>query len=115
MNNKSTSPIKEALRLLRKAPPNHLSPIPLLDAHFQQTGIAHLFFFEHVAHDHGPVLNVTAIFPRLEPASQDALAFFVGKLRHTNSSQRDAQNVKLTEIEAETLDLRTSSHACQRI
>src|SRR5713101_2034269 len=75
-----------------------------LHYHLQQSWIAHLLLFEHIAHNHGPVLRV--FLTGAWSTRQDRRAY---------RSQRYAQHVFLTEIQAETLDLAAANNACQRI
>src|SRR5262245_61923151 len=69
----------------------------LIRYHLQQSRIAHLLLFEHIAHNHSPVLDV------------GLRVFLTGtwstrQSRRTYCGQRYAQRVLLTEVQAETLD-----------
>src|SRR6266699_6628212 len=76
-----------------------------LHRHLQQSWIAHLLLFEHIAHNHSPVLSI-GFLSGAWSARQDRRAY---------CGQRYAQCVLLTEVQAETLDLAAANNACQGV
>ena len=73
----------------------------MLYYHFEQSGVAYLFLFEHVAHDDSPVLRC-----RL---------FHAWETGHIDGGQWDAQRLFFAKVQAETLNLTPAHNAGKRI
>src|SRR2546421_11821294 len=76
--------------------------------HLQQSWIAHLLLFEHIAHNHSPVLSIglRVFLTDAWSARQDRRAY---------RGQRYVQRVLLTEVQAEALALAAANDARSRI